>query len=76
VKTIELIGGNLIKKAMDGDTASMIFYLKTQAGWRDKQDINLSNEDGSLRPIGQLLIKFVNKKEVENRLKSVNEARD
>lgn len=29
------IGGVLFKKAMKGDTASMIFWMKTRAGWRE-----------------------------------------
>ena len=42
------VGGALYKKAMSGDTASMIFWLKTRARWRETVDI--SNEDGSLKP--------------------------
>jgi hypothetical protein len=29
------IAGSLLTKARAGDTASCIFYLKTQAGWRE-----------------------------------------
>ena len=35
-KAIATIAGNLIKSAKSGNTAAQIFYLKTQAGWRDK----------------------------------------
>jgi hypothetical protein len=42
------VGGALYNKAMKGDTASMIFWLKTRARWRETVDI--SNEDGSLKP--------------------------
>jgi hypothetical protein len=42
------VGGALYKKAMSGDTVSMIFWLKTRARWRETVDI--SNEDGTLRP--------------------------
>ena len=31
------IGSGLIEKARNGDTASQIFYLKTQAGWKETQ---------------------------------------
>lgn len=41
------VGGALYKKAMSGDTASMIFWLKTRARWRETVDI--SNEDGTLK---------------------------
>lgn len=34
-KAISDIAGSLITKARDGDTVSAIFYLKTQAGWRE-----------------------------------------
>ena len=37
VKTTVDIAGSLISKARDGDTSSQIFYLKTQAGWSEKQ---------------------------------------
>ena len=42
------IGGALFNKAKGGDTAAMIFWLKTRARWRETLDI--SNEDGSLKP--------------------------
>jgi len=34
-KAIGAIAQSLISKARAGDTTSMIFYLKTQAGWRE-----------------------------------------
>ena len=34
-RAIGAIAQSLITKARGGDTASMIFYLKTQAGWRE-----------------------------------------
>ena len=30
------VASSLVSKARGGDVASMIFYLKTQAGWREK----------------------------------------
>ena len=55
------IAGRLYKKAMDGDTTAMIFWLKTQAKWRETIDI--SNEDGSLQqaPIQQAVLIPLNK---------------
>jgi len=44
------IGGALFNKAKGGDTTAMIFWMKTQAGWREKSDINHVSEDGSMTP--------------------------
>ena len=46
------IGGALFNKAKGGDTAAMIFWMKTRAGWREKQDINHTSSDGSMTPKG------------------------
>ena len=56
-----MIAGRLYKKAMDGDTTAMIFWLKTQARWRETIDI--SNDDGSLQqaPIQQAVLIALNK---------------
>jgi hypothetical protein len=35
-KLASQIGGKLTLQARKGDTASQIFYLKTQCGWREK----------------------------------------
>ena len=44
------IGGALFNKAKGGDTASMIFWLKTRARWRETTDVNHVSEDGSMIP--------------------------
>lgn len=38
-KAIGVIAQGLINKARAGDTTSMIFFLKTQAGWRETSQI-------------------------------------
>ena len=35
------VGARLFQRCMDGDTACLIFYCKTQMGWREKQEIEL-----------------------------------
>lgn len=43
-KAIGAIAQSLITKARAGDTASMIFYLKTQAGWRETLQVETREE--------------------------------
>ena len=40
-RAIGAIAQGLINKARGGDTTSMIFFLKTQAGWRESSQIDL-----------------------------------
>ena len=49
-RAIGAVAQGLLKKARDGDTTSAIFYLKTQAGWKeglDKQIIEHTGPGGS-----------------------------
>lgn len=46
-RAIQDIGTSLITKARTGDTASIIFYLKTQAGWRETHKVEGAGKDGS-----------------------------
>ena len=38
-RAIASIGGNLISQAKSGNVSAAIFYLKTQAGWKETQHI-------------------------------------
>ena len=40
------IGGALYKKAIGGDNASMIFWMKTRAKWRETHRLEHSGPDG------------------------------
>lgn len=44
------IGGALFNKAKSGDTTAMIFWMKTQAGWKETSVNEITNPDGSLTP--------------------------
>ena len=39
------IGGALFNKAKGGDTTAMIFWMKTQARWRETSALELSGDD-------------------------------
>lgn len=45
-KGIAHVAGKLMAKVSALDTASIIFYLKTQAGWRESQTIEMTGADG------------------------------
>lgn len=41
------IGGALFKKALSGDTASLIFWMKTRAGWKETNVNEVTGKDGT-----------------------------
>ncbi len=49
-ETLAKVAGALVRKALNGDTASAIFYLKTQGGWRETQNLNHLSDDKPLQP--------------------------
>ena len=49
-KAIASVSQNLIKQAQDGNTTAAIFYLKTQAGWKETQVVDNTSSDGSMTP--------------------------
>lgn len=40
------VGATLIKRALQGDTACLIFYAKAQLGWREKAVVEHTGKDG------------------------------
>ncbi len=49
-KAIGSIAQSLIQQARNGDKVAAMFYLKTQAGWRETTHVDHSNTDGTLKP--------------------------
>lgn len=49
-EAIESVAQNLILKARDGNLGAQIFFLKTQAGWKETQSHEHSSPDGSMGP--------------------------
>lgn len=52
-RAIGTVAKGLLQKAREGDTASAIFYLKTQAGWRETAQVDHTSSDGSMSPAKQ-----------------------
>ncbi len=42
--TIKFVAGCLMEKIRSGDLVAMMFYLKTQAHWREKATINIKGD--------------------------------
>ena len=48
-KGIAQVANALFSAALDGNTSAMIFYLKTRAGWKEKQTIELEGGDKPIK---------------------------
>lgn len=46
IENVRKAGKNLYQQAMKGNMTALIFYLKSQGGWREKQEIDLNVEGG------------------------------
>lgn len=58
----------LLRSRMDaGCMSSLHKYLAVVAGFHEKQDINLSSKDGTMRPPPTLLVKFLETGDKSNR---------
>lgn len=49
-KAIALVGQSLVQKALNGDGPAGMFYLKTQAGWKETLHVDNTSSDGSMSP--------------------------
>ena len=47
-RAIASVASNLVTKANSGDLGAQIFFLKTQAGWKETQKIEGGGENGDL----------------------------
>ena len=49
-KAIASVASNLVNQAQNGNTTAAIFYLKTQAGWKEQDTTTIStNEDNIIQ---------------------------
>jgi hypothetical protein len=49
-KAISAVAQGLLQQARDGNTTAAMFYLKTQAGWRETQNIDHTTNGESIQP--------------------------
>jgi hypothetical protein len=49
-RAIGSIGSTVFARARKGDMDAARFYLRTQAGWSEKNVLDLTSSDGSMRP--------------------------
>lgn len=49
-KAIGSVAKGLLQKAQSGDNTAAIFYLKTQAGWRETHHLDHTSSDGTMSP--------------------------
>jgi hypothetical protein len=66
-KAIGSVARGLLQKARDGDTASAIFYLKTQAGWKETDRRIIGGDpENPLKVIGDITITPVKPKTLDD----------
>ena len=49
-KANAIVSQALFKSAKDGNVTAQIFWLKTQAGWREKNHLEINKEYGECQP--------------------------
>lgn len=49
-RAIGSVAKGLLQQALDGNMTAAMFYLKTQAGWRETQHLDHTSSDGSMSP--------------------------
>ena len=49
-RAVSSVARGVLQRAIDGDNQCSFFYLKTQAGWRETQQVDQISSDGSMSP--------------------------
>ena len=71
-EAIGQVSSVVLKQALSGNLEAAKFYLKTRAGWREQQDININGETGCFPTPHKVLVEFVSKKQSIDDLKEVS----
>jgi hypothetical protein len=49
-KVVATVANKLYDQCINGNVSAMMFFLKTQGGWREKSETNIISSDGSMKP--------------------------
>lgn len=75
-KMIDDVANSLAQAALNGNVVAAMFFLKTQAGWREKdRPDDLGDEDDDYKGPTPLLVEFVTKDPKDN-MKEVKEVEE
>jgi hypothetical protein len=50
-RAIQFVASKLMEKVQNGDTTATIFFLKTQAGWSEKQQLDVTTNAANNLPL-------------------------
>lgn len=65
-KAIFGISQSLLKSARDGNVTAQIFYLKTQAGWRETDRLELTGADGEAIDVRKISREIIDPKDSDS----------
>lgn len=65
-KGVAVVTNELMKQVKRGNVTAMIFFLKARAGWKEKNEVDLTNSDGSFAQPRKLQDLFANEIEVKS----------
>lgn len=58
-RAIGAVAKGLVQQAREGNTSAAMFYLKTQAGWRETSVHDHQSSDGSMKPVERITIEVL-----------------
>ncbi|WP_281773681.1 phBC6A51 family helix-turn-helix protein [Haemophilus parahaemolyticus] len=64
-KGIAVVTNELMKQVKSGNVTAMIFFLKARAGWKEKNELDLTNSDGSFSQPRSLKDLFADESEIK-----------
>lgn len=64
-KGIAIVTNKLMEQIKSGNTTAIIFFLKSQAGWKESQQLDMTSSDGSMA-LGSLRDLFANDAETDS----------